>query len=306
MKLQYFILVVIFSDIQGLDIKADYFIRLSNQKINKSDPTILIESFQTQHKRLCLKGCFKYDGCEYADFKNKTCVLYSYNARFYISFDSQNKLYRKRIPKNLRLVSYWPVTDGSLKDVSNAQDLYEQTNFSFISDRFGNTNSAFRIQSGYARAPAGIYFSGDFTITAWVRLNAYLNHQRLIEFGKQLYSDHVLVSLSGPSRQIYFHTYNGNIQYVLDSTTVLPLSIWHYVTFTASGPVMKIYVNGTLVANKTQSATNVVQSVNRLYNFFGKSLFPDPNANCDLDDLKIYNKELSGSEIEKEFKSDFF
>ncbi|CAF0819998.1 unnamed protein product, partial [Brachionus calyciflorus] len=289
-----------------LDIKADYFISLSNQKINKSDPTILIESFQTQNKRLCLKGCLKYDGCEYVDFKNKTCILYSYNARFYISSDPQNKLYRKITTKNLMLVGYWPINDGNLKDVSKAQDLYEQTSLVFISDRFGNSNSAFRLLNGYVRAPPGTYFSGDFSITAWVRLNSYVNHQRLLDFGNGRDSDNVLVSLSGTSQSIYFHSYYGSNQYVFDSTTILPLNIWHHVAFTVAGPVMKIFVNGTLVANKTQSATNVVQSVNRQTNYFGKSNFGDSNADCDLDDLKIYSKELTESELKKEFKSDFF
>ncbi|CAF1078983.1 unnamed protein product [Brachionus calyciflorus] len=305
MKFQYFIFLVIFSKIKGLDINADYFICLTNQKINKSDPTVLIESISTT-KLLCLKRCLKYGGCEYAEYKNQTCVLFSYNARFYISSDLKNNIFRRNVPKNLMLVSYWPITDSSLKDVSNAQNLYEQTKFGFISDRFGNSNSAFRLSNGSVRAPAGIYFSGNFSITGWARLNAYQKHQRFIDFCKELYSDHILVSLSGSSNEIYFYTYNGKTRFMFESTTVLPLNIWHHVAFTSAGPVMKIYVNGTLVANKTQIESNTVQSINRFYNYFGKSLFGDPNANCDYDDLKIYSKELSGSEIEKEFKSDFF
>ncbi|CAF1069775.1 unnamed protein product, partial [Brachionus calyciflorus] len=156
------------------------------------------------------------------------------------------------------------------------------------------------------RVANNTYFSGEFTVTAWVKLNAYLTHQRLIDFGNDAGSDNVLMVLSGPTNNILFHIYHGSSLNRFDSSIVLFLNIWHHVAFTYSGNVMKIYVNGSLVADKILMTSNIVRSVLRQKNYIGKSNWnSNPNANFDFGDLKIYSKELSNMDIDKEHKSDF-
>ncbi|CAF0978416.1 unnamed protein product, partial [Brachionus calyciflorus] len=290
----------------GLQIYSEYFESLSNQKINKNDPTTLIERILAKNKMVCLKSCLNYSGCEFAEYNNQICKLFSYNARFFTIPDQSNTILKRRKLKNLTLVAYWTVTENILKDVVNSASVSEQTNSSLNFDRFGNSNSAFRVQNGFVRVANSIYFSGAFSVTAWVKLNAYITNQRLIDFGNTAGSDNVLISLSGATKNIFVHIYNGSSQYNLDSSKVLSLNIWHHVAFTYAQQVMKIFVNGTLVVNKTQPTSNIVRSVLRQRNYIGKSNWnSDPNANFDFSDLKIYCKELSNLEIEKEYKSDF-
>ena len=35
----------------------------------------------------------------------------------------------------------------------------------------------------YGQVPNGVYFNGDFTINTWVKISAYNNWQRIIDFG---------------------------------------------------------------------------------------------------------------------------
>ncbi|CAF1057190.1 unnamed protein product, partial [Brachionus calyciflorus] len=289
-----------------LQINSDYFISLLNQKINKNDSTTLINSFVTKNKRLCLNNCLNYDGCEFVEYNNLTCKLFSFNARFFIISDQSTKIFRRRKLKNLTISNYWTVTVNDLKDVVNSVGVFEQTNSSLVSDRFGNSNSAFRVQNGFVRVANNTYFSGEFTVTAWVKLNAYLVYQRLIDFSNGPQSDTILIVLSGATNNILFHIYNGSTQYFMDSSVVISLNTWHHVAFTYARNEMKIFLNGSLGEKKIQPISNIVRSILRQRNYIGKSsTISNPNANFDFSDLKIHSKELSNLEIEKEYKSDF-
>jgi hypothetical protein len=53
----------------------------------------------------------------------------------------------------------------------------------FVSDRFGNPQSALCLNNGYATLSPGVYFNSSFTITAWVYpLDQNSRYQRIIEF----------------------------------------------------------------------------------------------------------------------------
>ncbi|CAF1104410.1 unnamed protein product [Brachionus calyciflorus] len=306
MKSQFLTFFLIISDIQSQQINSEYFEFLLNQKINQNDPTTLIKSLFAKNKLVCLNNCFGYVGCEFAEYINQTCNLFSYNARFFLIPDQSNMIFSRRKLKDLMLTGFWTVTEKSLKDVVNSASVSEQTNSFLVSDRFGNSESAFQVKNGFVRVANNTYFSGEFTVTAWVKLNAYLVYQRLIDFGNGDGSDNILMVLSGATNNICFHIYKGSSLYSFDSSKVLFLDIWHHVAFTYSGNIMKIYVNGSLVSDKSLMASNIVRSVLRQKNYIGKSNWnSDPKANFDFSDLKIYNKELSNLDIDKEYKSGF-
>ncbi|CAF0826273.1 unnamed protein product, partial [Brachionus calyciflorus] len=239
MKSQFLTFFLIISDIQSQQINSEYFELLSNQKINKNDPTTLIKSFFAKNKLVCLNNCLDYGGCEFVEYNNQKCNLFSYNARFFLIPDQSNMIFSRIKLKDLMLTGFWTVTENILKDVVNSASVSEQTNSSLVSDRFGNSNSAFRVQNGFVRVANSTYFSGEFTVTAWVKLNAYLVSQRLIDFGSNASSDNILMILSGPTNNICFHIYNDNKPYYFVSTTVISLNIWHHVAFTYSGNIMK-------------------------------------------------------------------
>jgi hypothetical protein len=68
------------------------------------------------------------------------------------------------------LINYWPVERGVMADVIGLVNTTSQ-NPKFTSDRFGNANGAIladELTSGW-QIPGGAYFSGDYTITVWVK-----------------------------------------------------------------------------------------------------------------------------------------
>ena len=60
---------------------------------------------------------------------------------------------------------------SDFKDLIENADLYDGKNYEFVQNRFGKLKSAIHFKQGYLKIPQGIYFDGDFTITAWLKLN---------------------------------------------------------------------------------------------------------------------------------------
>ena len=84
-------------------------------------------------------------------------------------------------PVKANLTNYWPF-DGNLIDVVGGKHMTIGQNASFSSDNNGNTNSSLDLNNGYVKAPDGIYFNGDFTITVWVMPRKFTNGSRLLDF----------------------------------------------------------------------------------------------------------------------------
>ena len=67
------------------------------------------------------------------------------------------------------LTHYWPITYCNMNDLIGNAHMSQGANTTFVSDRFGNENSALNLNGGWTQVPPGIYFnSPQITITAWV------------------------------------------------------------------------------------------------------------------------------------------
>ena len=175
--------------------------------------------------------------------------------------------------------------------------LYNGVNATFTTDRFQNEKSAIRLTYGYYQVPAGVYFSGDFTISVWIRLNKLVSWARIIDFGNGAYSNNVILSTSNISTgQPILILYNGTISSSRVSTlSALKIGLWTNIAFSLNRTTAKIYLNGTFSAlDSFLRPTNMT----RVSNYVGKSNFPNnENLNADLDDLMIFDRSLSDSEI---------
>jgi hypothetical protein len=80
---------------------------------------------------------------------------------------------------------------SNLSDVVGGANLYGGSNYSFTFDRFCSANSAIYFNKGYLQVPEGVYFSGDFTVTAWIYLKSYQSYSRIFDFGNGRISDNV-------------------------------------------------------------------------------------------------------------------
>ncbi len=91
-----------------------------------------------------------------------------------------------------------PAKSNNVLDfVSN--DSVTTTFTTWDTDRFGIYASAMTLNSGYLTLPSGVYFNGDFTVSAWVKpLSLSVNQAqiRLIDFANGEAQDNVFVSIS--------------------------------------------------------------------------------------------------------------
>jgi hypothetical protein len=189
---------------------------------------------------------------------------------------------------------------SNLSDVVGGANLYGGSNYSFIFDRFCSPNSAIYFNKGYLQIPAGVYFSGDFTVTAWIYLKSYQYFSRIFEFGNGINSDNVLLAMLGESSQIYGNTIIGSSYMKIQTSLIINLNEWFFISFILTDTTGFIYVNGNQMINGTLDLTN---NIIRTSNYIGKSNWASSlNADAIYDELKIYQRALSSSDIMNEYQ----
>jgi hypothetical protein len=188
---------------------------------------------------------------------------------------------------------------SNLSDVVGAANLFGGSNYSFTSDRFNSPNSAIYFNKGYLQVPAGVYFSGDFTVTAWIYLKSYQFYSRIFDFGNGKPSDNVILTMVKTTSQICGGIVNGS-SYTLIQSSSISLNEWYFISFVLSGTTGFIYVNGSQIVTGTLYVPN---NITRTSNYIGKSNWPsDLNADAIYDELKIYQVALSPDDIMNEYQ----
>jgi hypothetical protein len=154
--------------------------------------------------------------------------------------------------------------------------------------------------------PAGIYFSGDFTVTAWINLKSYQYNARILDFSNGgTNSDTIILYMSGSSSimlssAVYQGT-NGTIVRWFTSTIVIKLNQWYFVAFVLQNTTSYMYVNGSLAATASLLIPN---NITRTLNYFGR---PSPSApDAIFDEIKIYQGALSANDILTEFNTNLY
>lgn len=173
---------------------------------------------------------------------------------------------------------------GSCDLVSSA-NLLGGINFTYVSDRFNNPNSAVYLNQGYLQVPKGVYFSGDFTITAWIQLKAYQNFSVIVYFGNGASKESIIFGMDSTSQGVMGAVINQPAIAYLSTPNITQLNEWYHVAFTLSGKIGSIYVNGLL---RSRVTLNTINSVQRINNFIGTNGFGTSYASAVYDDLKIY------------------
>jgi len=152
----------------------------------------------------------------------------------------------------------------------------------------------------YVSLPTGLMSSiTNFSICAWVRLDANNGWNRIFDFGTGT-SNYMFLSPNaggGPLRYAITTTSNGSEQ-TLDGPSALPTGGWQHVAVTLSGTTGKLYVNNALVRTNASMTLNPSSLGSTNQNYIGKSQFgSDPLFDGKIDDFRIYNRVLSASEL---------
>jgi len=221
-------------------------------------------------------------------------VIYDAEIKFYWSVWSglsNSKL-------GVYLINYWPMSN--LTDLISGSNLFGGSSYSFTFDRFNSSNSAIYFNQGYLQVPSSVYFSGDFTFTAWIYLKSYKNNSRFFDFGDGKSSNNIGLAMSGLTSQIYGFILKDSSVLQIETSSIINLNQWYFISFVLGGTTGCIYVNGIQVATGTLNLPNNLQ---RTSNFIGKSNWAtDFNADAIYDEFKIYQGALSSSDIMNEYQ----
>jgi len=179
--------------------------------------------------------------------------------------------------------------------------------FSFTFDRFCNPNSAILLKKTYLQAPPAVYFSGDFTVIAWMNwmvipdFNLYI-----IDFSNAKQFDEIMFALN-INHNLFTGIYqsNSSVSYTSKNSPISQNKKWYHVAFVLNGNNGTIYLNGIVYA--TAINMNVPRNVTRNFNYIGKSnwqiISQLASADAVYDELKIYNVALSADLIQRDYNT---
>jgi hypothetical protein len=195
----------------------------------------------------------------------------------------------------------------SIKDQTNVSDGMSLYNGTLVGKIFNNGVTS----GGVAIEDSAMKFDGvddyvttsfsedknQFTTSQWIKTNNALSHQGIWRTTTSAGNRHALrISLSGV---LVYDISDGSGTSSLIGTTILNSDTWYYVTteFYGNGTA-KIYLNGNLEVSRddlVQTSVDIVTTViGSAYRYNGNPLY---YFNGSLDDVQIYNRSLSSTEI---------
>ncbi|HWB33879.1 MAG TPA: LamG domain-containing protein [Candidatus Paceibacterota bacterium] len=207
------------------------------------------------------------------------------------------------------LVGYWPLdgattnwTTDKTSDVSGQGNTATMVNMSTttapVAGKIGQALS-FNGSSNYitpGTALAATFQNSSFSVSTWVMFRDTSN------------SDEALVSIGSSATDQQFHMLRRNdkmfMGFFFDDLTgsqTIAANRWYHITETwdASTKRQAIYVNGVLDASRTSSGSLNVPTGSTLYIAkYGSTFLP-----ASLDDVRIYNRALSASEVGQLYQS---
>jgi hypothetical protein len=148
----------------------------------------------------------------------------------------------------------------------------------------------------YLQLPVGTGNYQDITVSAWVYWNGGNAWQRIFDFGSEIEKYFMLTPRSG-SNTLRFQmttsrTTDGTL--TLDGP-LMPTATWTHVAVTLNGDTATLYVNGVPVDSDTAALDPLF---GQPFCYLGKSMWNgDPLFSGRIDDFRIYNHALSGSDV---------
>jgi hypothetical protein len=221
-----------------------------------------------------------------------------------INGDELQYLYTVPTAPTDSLAAYWPLTRYAFNDLSGNGNNLQRTDMTPSMDRLGNKVGSFNFNGTTSKAVATsstpVNLQGaDFTLNAWVKLSAYGTHSSIIN---SVSSSGVGVDLSvNDQGQVNCWVSGGS------TTTQRKLSLqkWYMVSavYSMSNNTVKIYVNGNLNATGTNAGAITANSPIYLGNASGDAGNPGGPLNGHLNDVRIFNRQLSSIEVQQLVKA---
>ena len=152
----------------------------------------------------------------------------------------------------------------------------------------------------YVSLPSGVVSSlNDFTISAWVNLNALSPGAHLFDFGTGTGS-YMFLSPAATAGGLLFAitTAGSNYQQSIYCTNNLSPGVWHNIAVTFAAGMGILYLDGLPVATNSNISLTPSLLGYTGQNWIGRSQYSsNPYLNGLVDDFRIYNGAMSANEI---------
>ena len=199
------------------------------------------------------------------------------------------------------LVAYFPL-DGNANDASGSNHNATALNVSWTSDRFNRTMSAgdFNGSSSYVNIPhhPDLDLTTNFTLSVWIYQRGFGGQgYRIIDKCTAGYPDGVTFDnygCNGTGNRLRLQGAAGGPCNISGSTDY-SLSSWHHIVAAVSGTIGTVYLDGHF--DGSNSVGNIPSNTLDIFIGIGHPSGSTSWFNGMMDDVRIYNRALSSSEV---------
>jgi len=195
---------------------------------------------------------------------------------------------------------------GNANDVSGNNNNGTIYNATLTTDRFGLPNNAYYFNgiNAYIKASANGLPTTTRTVSFWFYANNVASRPTFIAYGGGTCGTSFFANYNTVPNK-YSTSSHCDVNNVISGVTALPTGRWYHWAITTSSSGTKFYVNDTLICTSPVFYSNTFVSGKDLslgvaVNYLGYAPYTDVNVgwlNGKLDDIRIYNRELSAAEI---------
>ncbi|MEU6719458.1 LamG-like jellyroll fold domain-containing protein [Nonomuraea sp. NPDC046802] len=206
-------------------------------------------------------------------------------------------------PPDTGLVAAYGMNEGAGSTIGDASGNANTGTLSgttwSASGRYGRALS-FNGSGAYVNVPD----SPTLRLTTGMTLEAWLNPASLSGYRTALLKQHASglaygLWASADGNRPYAEIATGTDQGLLGTAT-LPLNTWTHVTATYDGTTLRLYTNGTQVAQR--AASGVIRADAQPLRIGGSSLWGEYFAGL-IDDVRVYNRALTPAEIQNDMNT---
>lgn len=197
------------------------------------------------------------------------------------------------------LVGWWKMDGNANSSAGGGNGTVYGATATTGADGTPNGGYVFDGANDYISIPPGFAdFTNGITISVWANPSSASNFARFIDFGTGTGANNIIFYRGGTTNNLTYNVIDGsNTSMASMGYAALVQNQWKLYTVTVTaGGVGTFYVNGASVY--TASGIDAPTNVTRTSNFIGRSNWASDSYYAgSMDDLRMYNRALSASEV---------
>jgi len=207
------------------------------------------------------------------------------------------------VPKN-GLMSWWGF-NGNANDESGNGNHGITYGPILSSDRFGKIESAYKFfgNTDLIGTTNSLIIGNNYSVSFWTQIDSMTAAWLIVHGGKSGYSSQFDkgTRVVHPNGVLQQYTFTGQQQWLGSDTLIAGPNKWYHIVYGQSSSGVKLYINSKLVASNNLT-TN--QSRSGFWRFGGCTHSGQNSLFGRLDDIGIWNRELTESEITDLYNSE--